>query len=718
MNYINIEKQYNKILHSLYNNNIIAAIKRAVKLSEESKKNDFLIQLNNYEEIYLNIIKYTIQGVNDPEREKIFSNLLVSIVKLVDELRGDLLGSLNIESYREKVKTKRYYLQNKENIFNENNEIREKSINDIFLFIWLNTLLDNEETDLIKKINLSEINTWTEKSLIVSAVSISLLKSFDIKKIDILFSFYLEKQEKVWQRALVGLVLAFYHYRDRLSMYPDILEKIKTNLTDDDAKKNIELVAIQLIKSRETEKISRKLRDEIFPEMEKIKPQIEEKLNLDNILTESFSEEKNPDWENIFEDAPDLLNKMEEFSMLQIEGSDVFHSAFSMLKHFPFFNKINNWLVPFYADNTELIKSLKSIDNSINTNIFTDNFEHAAFLCNSDKYSFCFNLAQMPEMQRSMMFDLFKAELEGMNEISKDEKLLNMSASNKYIFTQYIQDLYRFYKLFPAKKQFPDIFGSPFIIYDSQIFNLTINDVSIRKNIAQFYFEKNYYSDALATYLQIIDEGVVEQVIYEKIGYCYQMQKKYKSALDYYIKAELFDTNQVWNLKKIAMCYRQLSKHELALEYYLKAEKHDTENLYVQANIGHCYLNLKDYENALKHYFKVEYYDPSNIAILRPIAWCAFVSGKIDVSKKYYSQLIEKEANKYDYLNIGNLELCSGSKSKAIDYYQKSIKFKDNSLKKFMKDFNEDRKFLSIYKIDNFDIQLIIEYLKHLEYAS
>ena len=50
---------------------------------------------------------------------------------------------------------------------------------------------------------------------------------------------------------------------------------------------------------------------------------------------------------------------------MQIEGSDVFMSAFSKLKNFPFFNEFSNWFSPFYKENefigvsVEEVKKLK-----------------------------------------------------------------------------------------------------------------------------------------------------------------------------------------------------------------------------------------------------------------------------------------------------------------------------------------------------------------------
>jgi tetratricopeptide (TPR) repeat protein len=65
----------------------------------------------------------------------------------------------------------------------------------------------------------------------------------------------------------------------------------------------------------------------------------------------------------------------------------------------------------------------------------------------------------------------------------------------------------------------------------------------------------------------------------------------------------------------------------------------DPQNMHTIVMIGHCHLDLHDFDAALKYYFKVEYNDPDNIRILKPIAWCYFVQGKYEQSKKYFDKI-------------------------------------------------------------------------------
>jgi len=446
----------------------------------------------------------------------------------------------------------------------------------------------------------------------------------------------------------------------------------------------------------------------------KFQPKLKDKLDLDNILSDDFMEDKNPDWERVFEDAPDLLDKLQEISKLQLEGSDVFMAAFSRLKNFPFFDEMINWFRPFHTDNYIIRDALSREDKSFDADLFLDSLSQSFFLCNSDKYSFCLNIEQMPRMQKNMMLEMFRAETEGLKELQKEDDVLNKSTHTKSIYSQYIHDLYRFYKLHPLRSEFADIFKMRFDFYKSEFFKILVDDELIIRNIAEFFFEREFYEQAFEIYRSLNEKGDNSLEIFQKMGYCSQKLRNYEDALNYYKMAELYDTNRAWNIKKIALCYRNVKNYEESLKYYLEAEQLEPDNLYVQTFIGHSYLDLKDYENALKYYFKVEFLAPDNKKVLRPIAWCSFALGKLETAKKYFLKLIESEANKYDFMNLGHVEWCLGNRQAALKNYKLSINSSDNNLNLFMTGFEEDKELLIKNGVDPEEIPLMLDYLKYI----
>lgn len=736
-----LERNYQRVINFVYDRKLKDALDSLKDLVIQSRKGDFISQYESLDDTYENLLKYSVEGIDDPEREKIYTHLLLSVIELAD---------LSIQAAYLDV-SDQYIYQLKKKIEIESKQIKEAAINSIEDLAFdeelsevlkgsLETLTDKKEefkkhqevlvkifnliwlTDKFKDTDIKLVNTiweaknfpWYEQAIIISALTLSSIRCFDEKKIELLIDYSFNEQNQVKQRALVGLFLNLYIYNQRISFFPELLDKIKSLGANDDIQKHIEMITIQLLKSRETEKITKKLEDEILPEMVKFQPKLRDKLDLENMFSDDFTEDKNPDWERVFEDAPDLLDKLQEISKLQMEGADVFMSAFSRLKHFEFFNEVTNWFRPFHKDNFEINEILNNEDESFDSSVFLEGLSNSFFMCNSDKFSFCLNIQFMPELQKSMMLEMFFAELEGIKELQNEDDILNKSTGIKSVYSQYIQDLYRFYKLHPLKAEFIDIFNLKLDFYNCEFFKLLVKDEKILRNIGEFLFQEDYFEQALEVYLMLNEQGDNSLEIFEKVGYCYQKLKNYPKAVDYYKKSELFDANRAWSLKKLGFCNRYLKNYEESLSYYLEAEKLEPENLYVLTYIGNSYLDLDQPEKALEYYYKVEFQAADNKKVLRPIAWILFITGKFEKAKEYYERLMKSEANKYDFMNLGHVEWCLGNQKAAIKNYKLSLSSEDNNLKAFMASFNEDKKYLLEYGIDPFEITLMMDYLKYI----
>ena len=736
-----LERNFQKISNLVFERKLKDAFNVLKDLVIASGKGDFISQYESMDNTYENLLKYAMEGINDPERDHIYHHLLVGVLELADvALQAALMSESDQYIYKlkrkiefESAEIKEEALTNIEDlefdeeiseIFNKNDADSNSKLKEeyqshqevlirIFNLVWLTDKFKDTDIKMITSVSNEKNFPWYERSIIVSAITLSAMRCFDEKKIEILIDFSINANDPVKQRAIVGLFFILYLYDKRIDLYPALVEKIKSLAETNDIEKNIELIAIQLLKSKETEKITKKLEEEIIPEMVKFRPKLQDKLDLDNILSNDFMDDKNPDWERVFEDSPDLLDKLQEISRLQMEGADVFMSAFARLKQFDFFNEMINWFRPFHKDNYVILQSLEKEKKTFNTELFLESLEKSFFMCNSDKYSFCLNIQFMPDLQKNMMMEMFSAELEGIREIQEEDELLNKSAYIKSIYSQYFQDLYRFFKLHPLRNEFTDIFKLETDFYLCDFFKILVKNDDILRNIAEYFFEKDYFNHAVKIYLLLNQKGDNSLEIFEKIGYCYQKMKDYKEALNYYKKAELYDANRLWNLKKLALCNRYLKNYEESLKYYLEAEKIEPDDIYIQTYIGHTYLDLKEYKRALDYYFKVELTASENKKVLRPIAWCSFVLGKFETAKKYYENLIKTDANKYDFMNLGHVEWCMGNKMAAFKNYKLSVNRDDNNLKSFLAGFEEDQNYLLGFGIDPVEITHMLDYLRY-----
>ncbi len=707
-----------KLQSYILQNQIIKAIKDLEEIAENIKNSNIANELRTQLAIYNQMLLFTFKDVNDPQRATIFIQLKQKLLTINDHLLeilndNDKTSTITVEKQMviRKALQEQISIENISAKINDaDKSLRPKLFEMLFAIIWFTQELNEAQEDAITKLLFSGNTKYYEKSLIVSAITISLLHCFDTKKFNLLFKAYDTNGKHIWQRALIGLVLAYTIHDERINAYDELKTKIKLAVEDKGFERHIQMIIFQLIRTRETEQILEKLQKEIIPEMSKIMPDIEEKLDLDKILSDNLLEDENPDWEKLFENSSDILDKVEEISKLQIEGSDVFMSAFSNLKHFDFFKQTANWFLPFYKENQEINKILNQYEE-LDAETFAQGIERASYICNSDKYSLCLNLSMIPEAQQKMMLNLLKLEMKTMSEIDDEDQILDPEMQNKIIFTQYLQDIYRFYMLSKFKHDLKNIFKINLTVENTNFFKILKNKDRLIIQIGEFYMKKGYYNEAIDNFLKLDDQTKGEKGIYEKIAFAFQKTKNYEQALKYYKLAELFNSDSLWITKKLAFCSLKTGDHENALQYYTKAEAQQPENLHIIANKARCYLTAEKYEEALKAYFQIEYFEPDNIRVKRPLAWCSFVLGKFDSVEKYLNILIESGNAKYhDYINLGHVYFCKQQKALAVETYKKALQ--DISINKFEEVMLKDKKHLINNKVQETDIYLLLDFLR------
>ncbi|WP_347841572.1 tetratricopeptide repeat protein [uncultured Draconibacterium sp.] len=737
MNDKDLNIQYNEICQNLAERKLKPAFDQLEKLIRESGLLIHLDEWRNLEQNYSYMLKYTVEGIQDPERQKVYQKLIVSVFKLCDKINDEILlnsspklgyekkrgfsgGSLNFNTLINELED--YYLQEELLALVDDSEVQnstkrisasehQQKLVSLFYLIWFQNELKNEHRDFLNALLSSELIEKSYKSFILSAVVLSLLRYFDEAKFGVLFNAYEHSDLEVNQRAIVGLLIGFYKYNSRLFYYPNVTARLNLLNEKPGFKENLERVILQLIRSKETEKIQKKITDELIPEMIKISPNLKDKINLDSLMDDSLGDDENPEWEKLFEDSPGLMNKMEEFSEMQMEGADVFMGSFAMLKMFPFFSEFANWFMPFFAENPEIDFMVDKKDPL--TNRFIKAIDAAPILCNSDKYSFCFSIQNLPAENREFLAEGMQAEMQQFEELQNDEVLSDPGKRAGYISNLYIQDLYRFFKLHPRKNDFEDIFNWRFDFHNKLALEEIVKaDAEVVRNIAEYYFSKNYYAEAAEVFAYLLSLEKSGE-LYQKTGYCYQQLGDFRKALEAYKNAELFELNRKWNLNKIALCYRNLKMPDKALAYYREVEKLDEDNLNVQLNIGHCLLELERFDEALKTYFKVEYLTPGNKKVWKPIGWCSLVAGKFEQAEKYFKKLINEAPNKHDLMNMGHVQWALGKRKQALDYYKQSIVKTEFTEREFFEVFQEDLPYLIQLGVDKDDVPIMLDQLRY-----
>ncbi|MCK5134190.1 MAG: tetratricopeptide repeat protein [Bacteroidales bacterium] len=732
-----IKTRYQRLCRLVSSRRVKDALDVLNGLVGESGFSDFFIQQEHLEHTYEQMLNYMLEGVQDPERDKVYMKLLTSILELADRV-GDLLMEkhsgwhtyiLKQEVDRQQELTGKSVIETMDDLSfkreldemiderqvspEATDERRRKLSMEIFRHLWLSNRYNEAENSLSSAILTCKDFLWHEKALYISGILLSGLRYWDEEKVHRLIDFAGEEEQEVSARAIVALVILLYRYDDRIEFYPNIVHRLKLLKDDLKLEQSFEKIALQLIRTRDTLEIGRKLQEDLMPEMAKLKPKLEDKLKMDDIRDEMLEEGRNPDWESMFSESDDLFRKVDEFMKLQMEGADVYMTTFAHLKQFPFFNELTNWLVPFHKENPDLSDIYSSRSEVFDPDIFVDGLKNTPFLCNSDKYSFIFNIRHLPDDQKKMLSTAFLMEIEGLQEMISDEKVTSGDFTKRTVFIQYIQDLYRFFKISPFKNEFEDVFGGKLDLYRSYFFREIIEDNSITRNIAEYLFEKDHFEEALDIFKMMLEQQPDDRELLEKAGYCYQKDGNYQKAIRYYSRIGLSGEQNKWTLKNLGICYREINDYKTALKVYENASALQPDDQTTKSLIGYCNLKLGNYQTALEHYFKIEYLNPGNQHILRPIAWCYFALGELEKSKKYFQQVFELKPGYYDYINYGHVQWALGNKREAIELYIQSLRDLNFEMEDFLKTMVDDQSMLIRNGINKKDIPLMLDYLHY-----
>lgn len=682
-------------------------------------------RLEQVQTSYSYMLQYMRQGIEDPERKKLYLKLLTDTLEIANQARVALLDGISSRYYHEcrnrHTEARTLYttgmIMHTLESFNDDlavsGLVSEQNMNEVlkrhedtqkfmFLQTWTNSAWTPEDESDAQAMLKSELMPVHDLCLFTSAVMLSLMECFDIRKLFWLMDAYRHANVQVSQRALVGLVFVLYIYAARLEFYPGIVDRI-AQLTDDTSfRQDVLRIHIQILLSQETEKIDKKMREEIIPEMLKNMPMRNMKFGFEE--SDEEKDDINPDWADAIEKSG-LGDKIREMNELQLEGADIYMSTFANLKLYPFFREPHNWFYPFDKQHSSVINDYRNNDSLL------DLILQSEFFCNGDKYSLFFTMQQLPPNQRNMMLSqLTDQQQQELAEQSKAETLKKFAERPDTVSNQYLHDLYRFFKLSPRRKEFRNIFKENIILYNVPALKSYLTDAAAIRSLADFHFRKQHWEQASGLYESISDNGEPElqAEICQKLGYSLQKLKRYERAITSYLRADLISPNNLWTNRHLAICYRIDRQFTQALEYYRKVEKVTPDDHKVVFYIGSCLAELNKFEEALKYFFKLDFLEPDSIKAGRAIGWCSFMTFKNEQAMRYYDKVIGQKPLPVDYLNAGHAAWVSGNMEKALSHYSKAVELY-GSKDLFLEAFRKDENLIIERGVTSSDIPLVLD---------
>ncbi|MCH5242579.1 MAG: hypothetical protein J1F67_09175 [Muribaculaceae bacterium] len=716
----------NKLINSSRYNEAFLLLKNQMKTYASLKKE--IERLIRQESTYKYMLDFIAEGHSDPSQvemiEQIRDNLfrandlllrenilkdssdLYSSTRRMFNLRGTTLFSI-FEEYDKAV----------EEIFKENSEAsiytitetQSRILNEIFNFVW--TMFGSESSDYETLSSTLENPKYPEylKSLLISAITLENISYFDKDSFEILLNVY-ENTDSVAlkAKAIVGIGLISLLYSKRLIGNIDLKSRILLSAGDDEFKRLMNEVLINIIRTYDTKRIDNKMRNEVIPGLMKINPEIINKIRNISPDSENFLTEGNPEWEEMIEESG-IGDKLKEITDMQLEGADVMVTAFSNLKGFPFFARPGNWFLPFTPGYYEFA-ALPFERDEENLKRLT------CVMCDSDLHSFLLSLQTMPEDKRNLMISNMQNQMKQAYEAMGD----SIGDSDSRFLSQKIrhtlQDIYRFYKFFRKKEEFSDPFSHPFVGNDIEalagIFSIDADSIKL---IGEFYFKNKYYEEA-ANVFELhdkMDAGKYNN--WEKIAYCYERMSQFNKAVEWYKKSEIINSENQWLQKRLAISLKNSGNAEEAMEYYEHALAIEPDNYHLLMSAGECLLSCEKYSEALQKFYHAQYLKPDKIAPQRAVAWAELLSGNHEKARNLYEKLLnEPESNKTDYLNAAHVALASGDFKSALNLYKLFVINTENqNITDLVIAFRDDSSTIKHLGIKTSDLRLIVDKIRY-----
>ena len=539
-------------------------------------------------------------------------------------------------------------------------------IADWFNRLWLSAIWSEGQASAMEEILLSPTIDTNDQQVLVSAMMLAMLNHFDIAKFKVLLSVYRQSTDTaVRQRALVGWVLAL---QDDifLSLYSEERKALDEALEDQAVCQELIQLQHQIILCINAEKDNQTIQREIMPDLLKNNGFRVTRNGIEEVEDHSLDDILHPDAEERrMEQVEESFLRMQE---MQKQGSDIYFGGFSQMKRFSFFQEIFNWFVPFYIDHP----GIADMAAKFQKNKFMQSLMNSGPFCQSDKYSFVLAFNQVMNHIPKNLWEMLER-----GEASVSEVLPEDSQSAAYVRRTYLQDLYRFFRLYPYRSEFVNPFEDyQYLFLAKKVFSKTHVEAYFN-DMAAFLIKQKRMREA-GMVLDNCGEARCDFRHYMMCGYL--IQHRYydfgpeKDALYCYQKALEQEPENEKALQGYARALFDQEHYQEALEAYDKLLTIQPEKKTYLLNRAVCLTNLTRYADALKDLYRLNFESSDDMNVNRVLAWTLTCDEKYEQAEKIYSQLLSEQSQPEDLLNYGYSLWLGGHVDEAADCFHRYLK--------------------------------------------
>ena len=552
----------------------------------------------------------------------------------------------------------------------------------------------------------------TDQATLVSALTLSTLEHFDKHKAMCLANVYSNsKDELIKQRALIGCLLALSRVSgdDMKDIRIPILDALKIKGENESEQMVLETF-MQMMTCANVDNDAREIKNNLIPNILRNQP-FEIK---DGTIIEKGTSSRNEDTQEADSYDPDAENEaldameksVKKMMKMQSDGSDIFFAGFSQMKRFPFFQKHVNWFIPFYKEHPDLPEN---VHQHLNTK-FIERVTSRGPFCESDKYSFVIGfttaMSNIPENIKQMMED---GEMGPLGMHGEDEDMRKPSL----LRLQYLQDLYRFYRLCPlAEKMF-----KPFEQLGRchmGIATATHTSDKEKRNLCLFLLKKNSEMQTLGTVSRLLNR-FNDLDCFDR-HYCHAELKlasnDYTVAISLYNKCMELNPSDKSCMRSLARAHYLNKDYEKAAFYYDALHTLQPDRLSYILNYCMAMTMHGKADIVLNELFRLDLEQPDNTNITNMLTWTLLHAGKTEQALRAAERIIQRTDVKKNFsvcLNTAYAFFANGQMLDGIEVL-KSYQYKDADYPTLLTEsMTEDASLLSMYDIGEAEISIIAE---------
>ena len=668
--------------------NVGEALKSLLSFIKANKLHAFDARISRIENDYELMKSYMRKGLNDPQFEEVYDRLLLTLYVLNADVQLAVFLNENpsyqaaymdvqsLDADFDAIKTRlEAFVQDlallslepqdaqkvkKQELYDRHQQYVKKLFNALLVSPQWNESTAKFAQDLLLSPTIDAIDA----QLLLSGVMLSVIQLFDIHQFQTLVQVYRQATEShLRQRALVGIVLSLPENEG--DIYPEIQQTINTLCQDEQTCRELVELQMQMFYCMNADADNEKLQKDIIPSLMKGSNISISRAGIVEKEEDEVDEMLNPGAaDQAMEEMERNFNQMMN---MQKAGSDIYFGGFSHMKRFAFFMTLSNWFVPFYEDHPEL----RQVNDKLGSNKFMQLLLESGPFCDSDKYSFVLGLSSIIDKIPQNMRELLDNQDAFGTTVSMEEK-----SNPAYIRRMYLQDLYRFYRIYQNKNDFHNPFdtsameNSAFFVMSPYFRESPLKDRMME--VGKFLYKHHFYKELWQLLGAYVDREDIEY--WRLAAMAYYREKDYLSADMAYTNVLEMNADDVQAIRGKALAGFYLENYEQAVEYNRRLLEMDATNEHVQLNLAVSLMNNDEIEEGMNLLFKLNYDHPENLSIQRSLAWGYLQQQKPQQAAPIYERLL---ANKHrmptDCLNAGYCQWFLSNMEEAIDLFKQYV---------------------------------------------